>query len=425
MPISYYGSRISPHITRTPEGYLVCHSVPINRVGAYKYLGTDIGIDGQDAAKEFQVLRRPEEVFSKSALASFEGKPVTDNHPPGVVTPDNIQIFQKGHVQNVREGKDGYTLADLYITDPDLIHEIEDKDHGKREVSCGYNFTLFKHPNGTLEQRNMVGNHVAIVDEGRAGPTVRINDSAKNERSNHMSKETKGGIFGRMLKVFAADASPEELEEAIKLHKDEGEEEPAAMVPDKDDEENAHDEDAGAQLNATLMELCKMCKSILQYVQPKTEGEDDDDLSELASHKEPDGDEEGPDIDNDGDGRPEGASDNEEDVVTDPEDIEEKKDVQDSMQKVALGVRDILRKSIKDPKAYKVAAKDAASEIRKAFNIGPADDSGYGKIAKITAAAAKKSARDAAGHAKSRGKAIEDAQRAYDALNPHKNKEVK
>lgn len=72
-----------------------------------------------------------------------------------------------------------------------------------------------------------------------------------------------------------------------------------------------------------------------------------------------------------------------------------------------------------------MAAKDAASEIRKAFNIGPADDSGYGKIAKITAAAAKKSARDAAGHAKSRGKAIEDAQRAYDALNPHKNKEVK
>ena len=33
MAIAYYGARISPHMTRTPEGYLICHDVPINRTG--------------------------------------------------------------------------------------------------------------------------------------------------------------------------------------------------------------------------------------------------------------------------------------------------------------------------------------------------------------------------------------------------------
>ena len=27
--LAYYGTKISPHMTDTPEGYLVCHDVPI------------------------------------------------------------------------------------------------------------------------------------------------------------------------------------------------------------------------------------------------------------------------------------------------------------------------------------------------------------------------------------------------------------
>lgn len=33
MAIAYYGSQISPHMDLTPEGFLVCRDVPINRVG--------------------------------------------------------------------------------------------------------------------------------------------------------------------------------------------------------------------------------------------------------------------------------------------------------------------------------------------------------------------------------------------------------
>lgn len=35
---AYYGDRISPHMTESPEGYLICHDVPIARTGPQEYL---------------------------------------------------------------------------------------------------------------------------------------------------------------------------------------------------------------------------------------------------------------------------------------------------------------------------------------------------------------------------------------------------
>ncbi len=57
-------------MTRSPEGFLICHDVPINRTGVYEYYGSEIGKDGPDADKTFKVLRRPEDVFKPAALAS-------------------------------------------------------------------------------------------------------------------------------------------------------------------------------------------------------------------------------------------------------------------------------------------------------------------------------------------------------------------
>ena len=31
--LAYYGTKISPHMTDTPEGYLICHDVAIARTG--------------------------------------------------------------------------------------------------------------------------------------------------------------------------------------------------------------------------------------------------------------------------------------------------------------------------------------------------------------------------------------------------------
>ena len=37
MAVAYYGSHISEHLVKTPEGYLICYDVPINRTGTQMY----------------------------------------------------------------------------------------------------------------------------------------------------------------------------------------------------------------------------------------------------------------------------------------------------------------------------------------------------------------------------------------------------
>ncbi len=176
---AFYGSRFSPNMTRTPEGFLVAHNVPIGRAGWYDYLPHEIGAEGSDIVK---VHRDPDDVFNPAAMASFEGKPVTDNHPsdPDGVTPSNSQTFAKGSAQNIRRGSgedSDLLLADLIIYDEQLIKEIED---GKREVSSGYECDYEPRDDGTYRQHGIVGNHIAVVDKGRAGERVRIKDSANN-----------------------------------------------------------------------------------------------------------------------------------------------------------------------------------------------------------------------------------------------------
>ena len=37
MAIAYYGTTLSPNMDRTPEGFLICRNVPINRTGTQIY----------------------------------------------------------------------------------------------------------------------------------------------------------------------------------------------------------------------------------------------------------------------------------------------------------------------------------------------------------------------------------------------------
>lgn len=87
MAKAYFGSRISANMITTPEGYLVCKNVPVARTGTQQYRGCEFGAD--EPNKIYNVTRSEPEVFDKAAVASFEGKPVCDEHPDTDVTPDN------------------------------------------------------------------------------------------------------------------------------------------------------------------------------------------------------------------------------------------------------------------------------------------------------------------------------------------------
>jgi len=204
--LAYYGHELSPNQTETAEGYLICRNVPIARTGKQQYLASEISSDG-DPGQIVEVDRRPEDVFEEAALASFEGKPVTDGHPPENVGPENFSAYARGHVQNVRrEGE--HIVADLYINDPVLASQV--RSRVKREVSCGY--LCVYTPDGTgYRQTHIRGNHVAVVPRGRAGREIAIQDAAGKAEKG---RQTMSEFWKSVLTAFgkaAKDASPEEL----------------------------------------------------------------------------------------------------------------------------------------------------------------------------------------------------------------------
>ncbi len=203
--IYYYGTEISPNQIETAEGFLICKNVPIARTGMQEYTARDLMLDG-DPERMIKVNRYETDVFEPAALASFEGKPVTDGHPPEEVEPANFASYAKGHIQRVRREGD-FMVADLYINDPILINDV--RNGIKREVSCGYICEYTADGDG-YKQSKIRGNHVAVVPRGRAGHEVAIKDESPVKGGDIMGKLTK-----ELLKVFGAatkDASSEEIE---------------------------------------------------------------------------------------------------------------------------------------------------------------------------------------------------------------------
>lgn len=262
MPIAYYGSQISPHLVDTPEGFLICKDVPIARTGPQDYLARELQLDG-DPDRLITVQRYPEDVFEDATLASLEGKPVTDGHPPENVGPENYAAYTKGHVQNVRRDGD-YIVADLYINDANLANEV--RNNVKREVSCGYLCNYVPDGSG-YKQTRIRGNHLAVVPKGRAGASVSIKDAAPEAEKGRKTIMNYWKTFLAAFAGAAKDAEPEELDKMVETtaaaldaepaekaqDAEPAKEEPAAE-PAKDEEtiEAPKGDDIGSKLDRIL-----------------------------------------------------------------------------------------------------------------------------------------------------------------------------
>lgn len=161
----------------TKDGYLVVDA-RVARVGVQTYLGTEVG---RPELGTVRVYRSPEEVFSDEARASFAHKPVTVDHPSEAVNADNWSRYAKGYTGG-DIAKDGdYLRVPFALMDASAIAAV---DAGRRELSNGYTCDLDWTPGVTptgeaydASQRNIRGNHLAIVHAGRAGSQCRIGDS--------------------------------------------------------------------------------------------------------------------------------------------------------------------------------------------------------------------------------------------------------
>jgi hypothetical protein len=157
---------------REPNGWLRFDALP-TRIGVFTYQNADGSLRRE--------LRLPQHVFDTRALASFHMVPLTNDHPDEALTADNTAKYQRGSIgSDVRREGDFVRVSGL-VTDAALVTAIL---AGKTELSCGYDCELVPTAgewNGIkydAVQTNIRGNHVAVVDRGRAGPSARINTDA-------------------------------------------------------------------------------------------------------------------------------------------------------------------------------------------------------------------------------------------------------
>lgn len=174
------------HPRKTQDGYMVVRARAA-RAGIYDYLGKEVDPEGKTFAADqvVRVYRSEAEVFAQDSVASFLMKPVTNDHPSQPVTADNWRDYAKGVVgKALRDGE--YLAFDIVLMDKATIADVE---AGKRELSNGYasllDFTAGETAEGQAYdavQKQIRGNHVAVVDKGRAGPMCRISDAAACDR---------------------------------------------------------------------------------------------------------------------------------------------------------------------------------------------------------------------------------------------------
>lgn len=422
--ICYYGDKISTNIAKTPEGFLICKNVPIARTGYQTYLESELIEDG-DPSERVNVYRSPDEVFSPATLASFEGKPVCNGHPCVDVTPDNYKVYSKGHVQHVRIGKGDDAdkiLADLYITDKDLIDEIQ---NGKREVSAGYYAEDKEDSTGRICQTKIRGNHVAVVDEGRAGRSVCIRDAAKDINSS--INNPSGGLsmkMDRKRKVanlvarYLRDAEPDQLEERLK---DAAEVLNEELAKEDEDviEEKEEMKDACKDEDPKDMELWKKIDEIMARLDAIEERFHDEDP------KEDEAPEDAPLADEDElEEEAEVISDEDEDEDLDI-DIDEDEDEDDDVDVIPtdeveakLSAKDA---AIKDLSKAALSIKNPADRKRMQDAIIKMTSNGKSQMSGLmnTVRKNQKTKKDSSTN---KVYDVEKLQAIYDKLNPHKGK---
>jgi len=135
-------------------------------------------------------VRLPQHVFNQDSLATLDGIPLTDKHPPGLLKPENVTKYMVGSVSggvSRRDAEDGFSYVDTHTTlmSDKVIKKVENSPI--RQVSSGYTCELIKKDgmyNGeayTHIQTNIKYNHLAIEEKGRAGSKVRLRMDSDGE----------------------------------------------------------------------------------------------------------------------------------------------------------------------------------------------------------------------------------------------------
>ena len=202
--------------SETPEGFLRAMTA-LTTVGVQDYLGSELPAEmGFKPGEMVGVFRPPTTVFHPDTIATAQLKPITYQHPSSGVYPDNFRLLSVGHL-----GESVAPLDEKRLGAPAMIMDAAVVDmlgNGEYETSLGYNAVLVE-DEGTYEGKPyklrfdgpMLVNHLAIVEQGRCGKSVKILDKGVKE----MTKEEVQGLISDALAAHKPAFKDEDIKGAV------------------------------------------------------------------------------------------------------------------------------------------------------------------------------------------------------------------
>lgn len=187
------------------NGFWLIEDNPLSKEGVFPYFGKQISPE-LEPDKIYYVYRPATELQDPETIKSFNAVPFTDEHEmlgEGFTKYDDKPAG--GVLYNVK-AENGGLYGDLKIYSEDLKEKIE---NGKKELSlgylCEYELTkgVFNGQRYDAIQRNLRGNHLALVDKGRMGVDVRVYDRA-------ITMDSMDIEIANIKKIPSGDGSPKE-----------------------------------------------------------------------------------------------------------------------------------------------------------------------------------------------------------------------
>ena len=248
------------------DGRLHVESSNISKVTVNPYYGSEIPDYkqlGLEAKKVYYLLRDPEEL--KKAAPTFNNLPLLSKHIPVSADEPQKEVIA-GTTGSDTVFENGYLKCSLTVWDAEAIAGIESGE--QVELSSAYHYTADmtagefegRHYDGVM--RDIVGNHVALVDVGRAGRDVVVSDADPfyERKTMKLKAGAKARIQAAVQPLLAQDAelSPDELLQVIgsltnevQTAEDDGEDLPPENVEnvgtDEDEPEDGENNPAPAE----------------------------------------------------------------------------------------------------------------------------------------------------------------------------------
>jgi len=208
--------------TTDDNGFLHVAVSNITKEQVVPYRGDEIPLTGGkqlDPEKLYYAYRPASELKKDSTVNSLNGIPILLNHHPDYADAPQKE-YRVGSTGTDAKFDAPYLTNSLHITDEDAIKRI--KDGSMKELSLGYRYTPvfqegeFDGQHYDFIMTNISCNHVALVEQARAGSDVYVEDS----KSKLVEDKSMNDKKIEQAEVALADSAMSTMQALKDLHEE-------------------------------------------------------------------------------------------------------------------------------------------------------------------------------------------------------------